>query len=158
MPSAAFNGDLSSGLPVHRSKADGGAIWSQVGSVQTARRRCTVAEINAGVTLLPALAGFKYRMVGCRAIAYGGAVGATTTVDVLGTQATSSVKLVAFAQGSLTRSAELKSGGTGAAILADGASYVANDAGAAITVSKTGSDLTTATGVDVSIDYVVEPA
>lgn len=121
------------------------------------RTRFTIAEINAGATLLPAITGYKYRMVACKAIAVGGAVGATTTVDVLGTQ-TTAVKLVAFAQASLTQSAVLTAGGTGAAVLANGASFVACDSGGAITVGKTGSTATTATHVDVIFDYVIEAA
>lgn len=124
-------------------------------SVQTVRRRCTIAEVNAGVTLLSALPGFAYRMVAATAIAIGGAAGAVTTVDILGTLS-SSRKLVAFAQASLTQSAVLKDGGTGATVLADGVSYVANDANTAITVGKTGADVTTATHIDIAVDYVLE--
>lgn len=125
--------------------------------VKNQRFRKTIAQINAGATLLAAVPGFQYRMIEAQAIAYGGAAGAVTTVDILGTQ-TTSAKLVAFAQASLTQSAVLKSGGTGAAVLADGASYVACDANTAITVGKTGSDVTTATGIDFIISYVLEAA
>lgn len=124
--------------------------------VRNIRRRCTIAEVNAGVTILEAIRGQSYRLVRATAISVGGAAAAVTTVDVLATQATASVKLAAFAQASLTRSAELLSGGSGAAILADGASYVANDANTAITVGKTGSDVTTATHIDINISYVIE--
>lgn len=119
------------------------------------RMRCTAAEVNAGKTILAAVAGCKYRMVDCVAIAIGGAAGAVTTVDVLGTQ-TSGVKLVAFGQASLTQSSVLKAGGTGATVLADGASYVANDVNTAVTVGKTGSAMTTATHVDIILTYVIE--
>lgn len=120
------------------------------------RHRVTIAEINGGHELLPAISGKSYRLVSCKAIAYGGAAGAVTTVDLLGTQSASGVKLVAFAQASLTQSAVLFDGGTGAAVLADGASYQACDANSAITVGKTGSDVTTATGVDFIVEYVIE--
>lgn len=123
------------------------------GQQYTARLRATVAEIKAGKTLVAAKPGYKIRMVSATAIAYGGAAGAVTTVDILGTQATSSVKLVAFAQASLTQSAVLKDGGTGAAVLADGASYVACDVNTAITVAKTDADITVATGVDFQFVY-----
>lgn len=127
--------------------------------VRVIRRRNTIAEVNAGVTLLSAPgASYKYRMVNCKAIAVGGAAGAVTTVDVLGTQSTSSVKLVAFAQASLTQSAVLTAGDSGAAVLADGASYVACDANTAITVNKTGSAVTTATHIDIIFEYVIEAA
>ena len=127
---------------------------SITGMVQNVRQRFTIAEINAGATLVPAVAGKSIRMVTCKAIAVGGAAGAVTTVDVLGTLSTGR-KLVAFAQANLTQSTVLTAGGTGAAVLADGASYTANDAGTAITVGKTGSNVTTATHIDVIFDYVL---
>lgn len=120
------------------------------------RHRATIAEINAGHSILPAIAGKSYRMIQCLAIAYGGAVVATTTVDLLGTQAAGSVKLVAYAVAGLAQSAVLVSGGTNAAVTADGASYTPCDANTAITVGKTGADLTTATGVDFVLTYVIE--
>lgn len=132
-------------------------IFARSAAVQNIRRRCTVAEVNAGVTLLAAIAGHKYRMVGCTAISVGGAAGAVTTVDVLGTQS-SGVKLVAYAQASLTQSTLLRDGASGAAILTDGASYVACDANTAITVGKTGASVTTATHIDINFDYVIEKA
>ncbi len=160
--------DTTVANPVQIRQRDGnmdlgatGALFGNGGRgtpIMSFRRRCTLAELNAGVTLLPAVAGQKYRMVGCKMIAYGGAVGALATADILATQAAGSVKLVAFAQASLTQSAVLSAGGTGAAVLADGASHVANDVNTAITLGKTGSTATTATGVDVILDYVIEEA
>lgn len=151
-------------------KADGGdtlilesggkvaaAASTVAGVVQHLRVRVPIATVNAGGTLLAAVAGYKYRLVDCWAIAYGGAVGALTTLDILGTQ-TSGVKLVAFAQANLTENTVLKAGGTGAAVLAAGASFVACDAGTAITIAKTGSSGTTATGVDILLSYVFEAA
>lgn len=127
---------------------------SITGMVQNVRQRFTIAQINAGATLVAAVAGKSIRMVSCKAIAIGGAAGAVTTVDVLGTLSTGR-KLVAFAQANLTQSTVLTDGGTGGAVLADGASYTANDAGTAITVGKTGSNVTTATHIDVIFDYVL---
>ena len=129
----------------------------QPGVLKSIRTRFTIAQVNAGATLLAAVPGYKYRMVECVGISVGGAAAAVTTVDVLGTQ-TSAVKLVAFAQASLTENTALKAGGTGAAILAGGVSYVANDANTAITVGKTGSSVTTATHIDVIFSYVLEAA
>jgi hypothetical protein len=43
-------------------------------------------------------------------------------------------------------------------VLAAGASFVANDAGSAITIGKTGGTLATATHVDVILNYVIEAA
>lgn len=123
-------------------------------AVRTLRQRVTIAEINAGLTLLAAVVGKSYSFVDCKAIAVGGAVGAVTTVDILGTQS-SGVKLVAYAQAGLTQSAVLKDGGASSAVLVDGASYIANDANTAITIGKTGSDVTTATHVDVILQYTI---
>lgn len=133
----------------------GGLIVDALPVVHNIRTRFTIAQVNAGATLLPAIAGRGYRMVACDAIAVGGAAAAVTTVDVLGTVSTSR-KLVAYAQASLTQSAVLKDGGTGAAVLADGASYTLNDANTAITVNVTGSAITTATSIDFIFSYTVE--
>ena len=134
----------------------GGHVEDQNGAlVHNKRQRFTIAQVNAGAELLPAIAGKSYRMVACAALAVGGAAAAVTTVDVLGT-VTTARKLVAFAQASLTQSAVLKDGATGADVLADGASYTANDAGTAITVGKTGADVTTASNIDVSFSYTIE--
>jgi len=120
------------------------------------RSRVTVAQINAGHELMPAVAGRTYRIIDVVAIAYGGAVGTTTTVDILGTQSSGSVKLFTFAQAQLTQSATLTIDSTGVVVTADGASFTACDAATAITVGKTGGDADTATGVDFIITYVLE--
>jgi len=57
---------------------------------------------------------------------------------------------------SLTQSAVLKDDGTGAAVLADGALYTANDVGTAITVNITGPSITVATNIDFDFSYSIE--
>lgn len=145
--------------------ASGGAIEIEAGAhiadangaiSHNKRQRFTIAQVNAGAELLPAIAGKSYRLIRATAIAIGGAVGAVTTVDILGTQSASGVKLVAFSQASLTQNTVLFDGASGGTVLAGGASYVANDAGAAVTVGKTGSDITTATHIDINVSYVIE--
>lgn len=126
------------------------------GGVFNIRKRFTVAQVNAGATILPARAGLQYRMVDAFAIAVGGAVGAVTTVDILATLSASSRKLVAFTQANMTQSTLLRAGGTGATILADGASFTTNDANTAVTILKNGSDITTASHIDVSFTYAIE--
>lgn len=161
--------DLTYAPAIH--KADGGntlilesggkiaaALSTIPGVVQSFRARVLTATVNAGGTLLAAIPGYKVRMVACKIIAYGGAMGTLTTVDILGTQSASGVKLVAYAQAAVTQSTVLTAGGTNAAVLADGASFVACDAGTAITIGKTGGTGDTATGVDVIFDYVLEVA
>lgn len=137
---------------------DGGQIIAETDSfMHSFRARFTIAQVNAGpVVVLAARAGCKYRMTGCKMISVGGSTAAVTTIDILGTQAASSVKLVAFAQASLTQSTVVSAGASGGAVLADGASYVKNDVNTAININITGSAITTATNIDVIIDYVVE--
>lgn len=117
------------------------------------RQRFTIAQINAGATLLAAEANVKYRMVDAAMIAVGGAAAAATTIDILAMQSESSVKLVANAVAGLTQNTLLRAGATNSAILAAGVSFVANDVNTAITVGKTGSDVTTATHIDVLLTY-----
>ena len=159
---SVYNGVTTSRLKAINLEADTETITTATitnlrvsGAVLNVRKRLTIAQVNAGVELVAAVSGKSIRMVDCKAIAVGGAAGAVTTVDVTGTSTTSR-KLVAFAQASLTQSTVLTAGGSGATVLADGASYTANDAGTAINVSKTGSSITTATHIDVIFDYVLE--
>ena len=126
--------------------------------VHTLYERVAVGDVNAGKTLLPAIDGFKYRLVDAKAISVGGAAAAVTTVDILGTQSSASVKLIALTQANLLQSAVLRAGGTGAAVLADGASFMPCDENTAITIGKTGNDVTTATHIDVHLQYVIEEA
>lgn len=131
----------------------GGASLS--GRMLTVRKRFTAAQVNAGATLLPAIPGVKYRMVDAFAIAVGGAMTANTTADILATLS-SSRKLVAFAQAGMTQSTLVRAGAASGAILADGASFTANDVGTAVTVGNTGSAITTMTHLDVHFTYMIE--
>lgn len=126
-----------------------GAIDSVVYNL---RSRCTLAEINAGKTLVAVPATKAFRLIDCKAIAYGGSVGTVTTVDVK----VGAAVLVAFAQAGLTQSTVLKDGGANAAVLADGASYVAQGAGDDLVVIKAGADADTATGVDIIVTYALD--
>lgn len=133
-----------------------GAVKGDVGAAEgyvvfTTIHDVSAAEIDAGHTVVTVPAGRQFQLVSCKAIAYGGAVTVTTTVDLLD----AATKLVAFAQANLTQSTVLTDGGTGAAVLADGASYTARTAGNDITVGKTGGAVTTATGVRFIISYIL---
>lgn len=127
-----------------------------IGIPITIRTRTTIAAVNAGATLLPALVGFAYRIIDASMISVGGAAGATTTVDILGTLTTSR-KILAVAIAALTQSALVRIGAANAVILADGASFTRNDVNTAITIGKTGASLTTSTHIDTIITYVIEP-
>lgn len=119
------------------------------------RERVLIADINAGFTLLPARPRNKYKLVDASQTAIGGAAGATTTVDILGTQAGAAVKLMAAAIAGLTQNTRLNAGDANGAILAAGASFADNDVNTAITVGKTGASLTTATHIEFDILYQV---
>lgn len=134
----------------------GGVITDANGPVvHNVRARLTIAQVNAGAPLVPAVPGKSIRMISCDAIAVGGAVTSVTTVDVLGTLGTSR-KLVSFVQASLTQSTKLAAGNAGATILADGASYTANDPATAVTVGITGPSITVATNIDFNFNYSIE--
>lgn len=120
------------------------------------RERFTVAQVDAGATILPAYPGKGYRVVDMAMIAIGGAVTAATTIDILATQAASSVKLLAVAVAALTQNTLVRAGATNATILAGGVSFVKNDVNKAITVGRTGSAPATATHIDFLISYVLE--
>lgn len=117
------------------------------------RGRFTTAQVNAGATVLAAVPGYKYRVHDASMIAIGGNAAAATTIDLLATQSTSSVKLVANAVAGLTQNTLLRAGATNSTILAGGVSFVENDTNTAITIGKTGSDMTTATHIDVLLTY-----
>lgn len=155
------SGTVSYGVALEAATADGDVIEvtsynPDPGVVRQLRTRVAIADVNAGLTLLPALQNRKYRVCDMAVISVGGAAAAVTTVDILGTQSSSSVKLLAAAQASLTQSAVIRAGGTGGTVLADGASFAACDTNTAITIGKTGSNVTTATHIDVLISFVVE--
>lgn len=112
----------------------------------------TIAQINAGVTVVTVPAARSFRLIDSKAIAYGGACAAVTTVDLLA----GATKLVTYAQAQLTQSTPLVIGGTGVTILADGASFMPQPIGQIITISKTGSSVTTCTGVKFILTYALE--
>lgn len=119
----------------------------------------TTAEVNAGAEILPALPGFKYRMQDIALIAVGGAAATADSVDILGTQAASGVKLMAGLVAGLTEDTLLRAGtATNGVILAAGASFAANDANTSITIGKTGGSLATATSVIALLTYTIEEA
>lgn len=128
------------------------------GRVRTGRFVVTTANVNAGATLLPAIPNVQYRIHDVAMIAVGGAATSSTSVDVLGTQAASSVKLFAGAVAGLTQDAVLRAGAANGAVLASGASFAPCDVNTAVTISKTGSNLTVATAVHVLLTYEIVSA
>jgi hypothetical protein len=153
MEAATADGDV---IEVLRGPNTDVSASTLAGTARVLRMRVSVAQINAGHTLLAAVTGYKYRVHDVALIAIGGAVTAATTVDILGTQSAASVKLLAAAVAGLTQNTLLRAGAANAAILAGGVSFVANDVSTAITIAKTGDPAATATHVDVLLTYSVE--
>jgi hypothetical protein len=126
------------------------------------RHRVTVAEMNAGHTLLAAVTGLKYRLVDVKVITIGGNAGATadaTGIAVYGVQATVSTALYTALLAALTQHAVCQINTANTSVQNSGASFVANDAAAAITcraVSAGAYDLITATHFDILLSYVLE--
>jgi hypothetical protein len=127
-------------------------------NVKQLRTRFSAAQINAGATVLAAIPGYKYRLIDAAMIAIGGNAATVTSVDLTATLSTSRVLFSALVAG-LTRSTLLRAGAaTNGVILADGASFTANDANTAVTIIKNGADLATATHIDLLLTYTVDPA
>jgi len=128
--------------------------------IYSKRTPVTIAQLNAGYTLLAAVTGRKIRMVGCKIISYGGNMAATanaTGVAISATQTAAPVALFTVNLAQLTRSTLNSPGTASTVILADGASFADNDAATAITIAAVGgTDLITATGVEVEITYTIE--
>lgn len=124
------------------------------------RTRVTLAQLNAGYTFLPAVTGRKYRLVNLKMISIGASMAATanaTGIAVSATQSASVVALYTVNLAQLTRSTINTLGTASTVVLADGASFIDNDSATAVTVKAVGgTDLITATGVDLDITYAIE--
>lgn len=176
LESAGADGDVVEVLPLGRDTLDAGTVTEsgtqtltnktltapvvnnanvKGGNVaKVLRMSVTTAQVNAGHELLAAVSGWKYRIHDMALIAIGGNASGATSVDILGTQASSGVKLMAGLVAGLTQNTLLRAGAaTNGVILVGGASYADNDANTAITIGKTGSDLATATAVHVHLVY-----
>jgi len=124
------------------------------GILRTVRQRFTVAQVNAGVTLLAARPGVQRRMVDAYMVAIGGNAATATGVLLRGTRGGSAVTLMDAKVAGLTRSTILRLGtATNGLPEADGVSMTALDVNTAVTVIKDGSDVATATHIDVSFTY-----
>jgi hypothetical protein len=120
--------------------------------VKAARFVVTTAQLNAGITLLPALSGIQYRLHDASFIAVGGAVTGATLVDLNATQGASSVKLVSNAVAALTQNTLLRAGAANSNILAGGASFAPCDTNTAVNLAAVGT-AATATHVHVLLTY-----
>jgi hypothetical protein len=135
------------------------AAWKAVPdattAVQTLRTRVTTAQANAGIDLLPAIPGYSYQVVDMMLIAIGGNAATATSVRIRAVQATSAVSLLVALIAALTRSTIAKPNSANVSVLADGASFIANDVNTAISLDVDNDNLATATHIDVTISYVL---
>ena len=115
--------------------------------------RLTIAEVNAGVLAVPRAPGRIYTVVDGWMRAYGGAAGSTTSVDV--TDDTTGTIAMSFEVAGLTENAVLRAGAANTTC-----TYLntALAQGEAIKVANVGTDMDTATHVDVCIHYLVSSA
>ena len=131
---------------------------------QTKRVRATVAEINAaaGKELLPAVAGYTYRIIDAVLIAYGGAAATATSVDIIGTRSGATVRPLVAAVAAIAQSVVAHIGVANMVVLADGASFTPLDANTAVVLATqaypSAGNLATCTGIDVILTYAMEPA
>lgn len=131
---------------------------------QTKRIRSTTVSINlaAGAELLPAVAGYAYRIIDAVLIAYGGAAATATSVDIIGTRSAATVRPLVAAVAALGQSVVAHIGISNMVVLADGASFTPLDAGTAVVLATDNypsvGDLATATGIDVILTYAMEAA
>lgn len=150
---------VGTGSPKSRTiSGSTGPVFVEFGVAKVQRTRVTLAQINAGITLLPALPGVKWRLVDATVIAIGGAAAGAVSLNIIGTRSAAAVQLLVAAIAALTRSALARLGAANMVVLADGASNTQLDANTAITTIAVGGTMTTATAFDIILTYVADPA
>lgn len=127
-----------------------------VGGDLSLRLRFSLAQLNAGATILPAIPLWRYRAISMALIAIGGAAATSTSVRINGTQATVLVQLLDAPVAGLTRSTLLEAGFAGGTILADGASFAQCDINTPILLANNGAAMTGLTFIDVIMSYQIE--
>lgn len=131
---------------------------SRTGMVVSVRKRFTIAQVNAGADIVSAVPGMAYRLTDFTMIAVGGAAATATSVDIIGTRSAATVRPFVVAVSALTEDTLVKPNTANVTALAAGASYTALDKNTAVTIGKQsgGSELATATHIDVILSYAIE--
>lgn len=112
--------------------------------------KLTVAQVNAGIDIVPGDPERAIRVVDATARAIGGNVGTATGVDVTNTAGTT--KVASFARAGLTDGALVRAGAANTTL---GAGWNADlAAGQGLKIVKDGGDLDTATHIEVTVLYV----
>ncbi len=146
----------ASGTEIFRVAGGSLGFLHQPAIERTLRIRVPVATVNAGGTILAAVAGYKYRVTDYTIVAIGGNASGATAVVLQAVQASSTVSLFSTTVAALTQSAVNKPHTANTTVLADGASFATNDVNTAITIGKTGGSLATSTNVDIILTYAIE--
>ena len=115
-------------------------------------KKLTIAQINAGHVAVPGRADASPVVDNVKMTARGGAVGAVTAILVTDTESSPNT-VASAAQANLTVGAALQHGTTGMTGTAFGETLTK---GTGLKVIKSGTDITTATHVHVTIDYHYE--
>jgi hypothetical protein len=129
-------------------------LFVEFGVIKCQRTRVTLAQLNAGFTLLPARPGVKWQILDMRMIAVGGAATTADSADIAGTRAGSAVLLFVTLVAALTRSTLVRTMAGNTSILADGASFTPLDVNTPVTVKTTGTAMTVLTNLDVFLHYM----
>lgn len=118
------------------------------------RKRFTTAEVNAGATVIKGIEGAKIRLVDL-ALATEGGIPGDEDITIESKQNNSGVVLASFAHADLSDNdyAHLFDGDT--TLLNAGASLVANDEEADVTIESDG--VTTVDNIDIIATYALEP-
>jgi hypothetical protein len=124
------------------------------GGVHVAVGKLTIAEVNAGTVVIPAVPGRAIRPLFFRVQPIGGAVGGLDAI-VIGDTADTPVVVASFAQAQLAENAVLTSDNeTG---VTQGAGFqVPLTTGKGVKIYKTGSAGTTATHLNYQVWYIVD--
>lgn len=146
--------------PSELSVAEGTSDISQT-PVFCVRTRVTVAEMNAGKTLLGAYSGGKWKIADVKVIAIGGNASSTaaTGLAIYGTQAGTATALFSVLKAALTQHAVNQINTANTSVANSGALFAANDVNTAITCKTTTAsdfDLATATHFDVILSVSLE--
>lgn len=132
------------------------------GVVLGVARSVTVAEMNAGHTIVPAVAGMKYRLNNVRVTPVGGnaaATAAATGIGVYNEAAGAGAKLAGFLLADLLQNKPVDVMSANTALLAGGASFAPNTANKAISVKATSAgafDLITVVSFHIVLTYTLE--
>ncbi len=113
-------------------------------------RRCTAAEVNAGYILLADAAGRTVTVLDCRMRAIGGAAADVTSVDLVENTSGNLISRQVVAQ--LTENTICGAWTTNSVHTYTG---VAGTAGKGFTIIKNGSNIATATHIDVFVQYTL---